>query len=38
MIRQTSKPNSARHAFMHQVVQAVVDEWDAETGRRHNQA
>jgi beta-lactamase class A len=38
MIRQTSKPNSARHAFMHQVVQAVVDQWDAETGRRHNQA
>ena len=38
MIRQTSKPNSARHAFMHQVVQAVVEQWDSETGRRRGQA
>jgi beta-lactamase class A len=38
MIRQTSKPNSARHAFMHQVVQAVVQQWAMETGRSHNQA
>jgi beta-lactamase class A len=38
MIRQTSKSNSERHAFMHKVVQAVVAQWDAETGRRHNQA
>jgi beta-lactamase class A len=38
MIRQTSQSNSARHAFMHKVVQAVVAQWDAETGRRNNQA
>ena len=38
MIRQTSKPNAERHAFMHKVVQAVVAQWDSETGRRNNRA
>jgi beta-lactamase class A len=37
MIRQTSKSNSARHTFMHEVVHAVVDQWSEETGRRRGE-
>ena len=38
MIRHTLQPNSARRAFMHDVVRAVVEQWSAETGRKRSEA